>query len=172
MADVKILAPFILKWEGAISNDPDDAGGLTNKGITYETYKYYCNIKRIQHPTVEKFLDMTYLEWMNILKTLYWDRWKADYIDNQSIANILVDWVWASGKYGIIRPQRILGVEDDGDVGSITLNTLNNYNQKELFDLIKKDRLTYIDEICRIRPKNLKFKKGWINRVNNLKFSE
>jgi hypothetical protein len=31
------------------------------------------------------------------LKSLYWDKWKADQIKSQSVANILVDWVWASG---------------------------------------------------------------------------
>ena len=30
MADVKKLAPFILKWEGGFVNDPDDLGGATN----------------------------------------------------------------------------------------------------------------------------------------------
>ena len=28
MADVRKLAPFILKWEGGFVNDPDDLGGL------------------------------------------------------------------------------------------------------------------------------------------------
>lgn len=27
MADVRKLAPFILKWEGGFVNDPDDLGG-------------------------------------------------------------------------------------------------------------------------------------------------
>ena len=34
MADVKKLAPFILKWEGGFVNDPDDLGGATNMGVT------------------------------------------------------------------------------------------------------------------------------------------
>jgi len=35
------------------------------------------------------------------MKKNFWDKWKADLIKDQSIANILVDWVWGSGKYGI-----------------------------------------------------------------------
>ena len=31
MADVRKLAPFILKWEGGFVNDPDDLGGATNR---------------------------------------------------------------------------------------------------------------------------------------------
>ena len=33
MADVRKLAPFILKWEGGFVNDPDDLGGATNMGV-------------------------------------------------------------------------------------------------------------------------------------------
>ncbi len=39
MADVKILAPFILKWEGGFVDDPVDRGGATNKGVTIATWR-------------------------------------------------------------------------------------------------------------------------------------
>lgn len=39
MAKVEILLPFILKWEGGFVNDPADAGGATNKGVTIDTWR-------------------------------------------------------------------------------------------------------------------------------------
>ena len=51
---------------------------------------------------------------VSVLKQNYWNRWKADQIANQSVAEILVDWVWGSGKWGIVIPQRLLKVTDDG----------------------------------------------------------
>ena len=39
MADVNKLLPFILKWEGGFVNDPADAGGATNKGVTIATWR-------------------------------------------------------------------------------------------------------------------------------------
>jgi hypothetical protein len=39
MANVNSLLPFILKWEGGFVNDPDDAGGATNKGVTISTWR-------------------------------------------------------------------------------------------------------------------------------------
>lgn len=173
MADVRKLVPFILKWEGGFVNDPSDLGGATNKGVTFKTFKEYCKKKGRPTPTVSDLKNISEEDWTEIMKESYWDRWKADQIKNQSIANILVDWVWMSGAHGIKRPQKVLGVTADGIVGPNTLNALNNYpSQRELFDRIKKARYDFYDEICKKRPANKKFLKGWHNRLNGLTFSE
>ncbi len=170
MANVNKLAPWILKWEGGFVNDPDDLGGATNKGVTLSTYMQYCRKKGYPVPTVERLKNLSDREWTEILKTMYWDRWKADQIVDQSVANILVDWVWASGTHGIKRPQRILGVTVDGIVGNLTLAAVNARDAKELFFAIKSDRIKFIDEICKARPANEKFRRGWLNRINGLNF--
>ena len=172
MASINKLTPFILKWEGGFVNDPDDAGGATNKGVTIATYEAYCLRKGYPKPTVERLKNIPDSHWTEIIKTMYWDKWKADEIKNQSVANILVDWVWGSGKWGIIIPQRILGVEPDGIVGNVTLNALNKRDPQELFAAIKAARVNYIDDIIRKRPSNVKFRNGWINRLNDIKFEE
>ena len=97
MADVKKLAPFIQRWEGGFVDDPDDLGGATNMGVTIATYKVYRKRKGLSEPTVDYLNHLANNEWIDILKSLYWDKWKADQIKSQSVANILVDWVWASG---------------------------------------------------------------------------
>lgn len=133
MADVKKLAPFILKWEGGFVNDPDDLGGATNMGVTMATYKVYCKRKGRPEPAIDDLKHLSNDEWIDILKSLYWDKWKADQIKSQSVANILVDWVWASGNYGIKIPQELLGVTADGIVGKNTLAAVNNYPSLRLF---------------------------------------
>lgn len=170
MASVEKLVPFILKWEGGFVNDPDDLGGATNRGVTLVTYAQYCKKKGYPVPTVERLKNLSEREWTEILKTMYWDRWKADQIESQSVANILVDWVWASGNYGIKIPQKLIGVTVDGIVGPKTIDAVNSRNPRELFDLIKIARFDYIEDICRKRPSNNKFKRGWINRINDFVF--
>lgn len=170
MADVMKLVPFILKWEGGFVDDPDDLGGATNRGVTIGTYATYCKKKGYPAPTVERLKNLSEKDWAEILKTLYWDRWKADNIKSQSVANILVDWVWASGVNGIKIPQQVLGVTVDGIVGAKTLAALNARNPKELFEEIKEARVQFIEDICRKRPVNNKFKKGWLNRINSLQY--
>ena len=110
MANSSKLIPFILQWEGGFVNDPDDLGGATNKGITIGTFAEYKKRKGQKAPTVTDLKNISDAEWHDVFKSLYWDRWKADEIKSQSVANILVDWVWASGSHGIKRPQRLLGV--------------------------------------------------------------
>lgn len=172
MADVNKLAPFILKWEGGFVNDPADLGGATNKGVTIGTWKQVgydkdgdadIDVEDLKLITVNDMAD-------RVLKPHYWDRWKADQIKSQSIANILVDWVWASGIHGIKIPQQILGVSVDGNVGPKTIAALNARDPKALFAQIKQARINFIEDICRKRPANKKFRKGWINRLNAIQY--
>lgn len=170
MANSSKLVPFILQWEGGFVNDPDDLGGATNKGITIGTFAEYKKRKGQKAPTVTDLKNISGAEWHDVFKSLYWDRWKADEIKNQSVANILVDWVWASGSHGIKRPQRLLGVKADGIVGKQTIAALNAMDAATLFKMIKDDRAKFIDEICKARPKNEKFRKGWMNRINAIRY--
>lgn len=190
MASMEHFIPFLIKWEAGITkrngelnealykrakesgwaDDPDDSGGQTMIGVTMATYEEYCHRKGYPKPKTEGLMNLSYNDWKSILKVLYWDKWKADEIRNQSVAEILCDWVWASGVYGIKIPQRLLGVTMDGIVGSQTLTAVNSKNPRELFNRIKAARFEYIDEICRKRPVNNKFKKGWLNRINDVAF--
>ena len=171
MAKVEKLVPKILKWEGGFVNHPNDKGGATNKGITIGTYTYYRKVKGLPAPTVEELKNITTDEWMDILKTLYWDKWKADSINNQSIANLLVDWHWGSGVYGIKYPQQVLGVAADGIVGVKTLSAINDYpDQEELFQKLWNRRKQHFEDIVKRDPSQKVFLKGWMNRLNDYKF--
>lgn len=171
MAKIELLVPKILKWEGGFANHPNDKGGATNKGITIGTFTHYRKLKGLSQPSVEELKNISNEEWMDILKTLYWDKWKADQINNQSIANFLVDWVWASGVYGIKYPQQELGVVADGVVGSRTLTAVNEYpNQKELFQKLWDRRKQHFESIVQRNPSQKVFLKGWMNRLNDYKF--
>lgn len=170
MAQASRLAPFIKKWEGGFVNDPSDLGGATNKGITIGTYTLYRKSKGLPKPTVSDLKRITDEEWMDIFKSKYWDKFRADEIQSQSVADICVDWLWMSGSTAIKRVQKILGVKRDGIVGPKTLSAINSISPLPLFGMIKAERKRYYEEICRTRPANKKFLKGWINRLNDLQY--
>ena len=192
MANIEHFIPFLIKWEAGISkksnetneslfqrarktgwaDDPDDLGGQTMVGVTMATYEEYCRRKGYPKPTTGRLMDLSYNDWKSILKMLYWDRWNADEIRRQSIAEIVCDFVWASWAHGIKVPQDLVGVIPDGIVGPKTLAAVNSRNPRELFDQIKIARFDFIEDICRKHPANNKFKRGWMNRINDIKFEE
>lgn len=172
MADYKRLTPFILRWEGGYVDDPDDAGGATNRGVTIGTYTAYCERRGLPKPSKADVRRMPMAHWEEIFKTMYWDRWQADRIKSQSVANICVDWVWASGAWGIRRVQRLLGVREDGIVGEVTLASLNARDPRRLFAEIRADRYAFVEEIIRRRSQNAKFRKGWLRRINDIKYED
>lgn len=170
MAEIKILAPFILSFEGGFVNDKDDAGGATNKGVTIATWKKVGYDKNGDGDIdVQDLKLITDQEAVNaVLRPHYWNRWKADQIESQSLANILVDWVWGSGANGIKIPQRMLGVTMDGVVGPKTLAALNGTNHKDFFEAVKKEREAFFNRIVKAKPTQKKFLKGWLRRLNSI----
>lgn len=181
MANFSNLKRFILSFEGGYVNDPDDSGGETNKGITIKTWRGagFDTFKKIPvlqvgkkcYTNVTKSLyEMTDAQWELVFKKYYWDRWKADEIQNQSIANLLVDWVWASGVWGIKMPQTLLKVTQDGIVGPKTLNALNSQEPEQLFKRLVREREAYIERLILRSPKNKKFEKGWYRRLYSIQY--
>lgn len=169
MAKAELLKPFILKWEGGFVDDPLDRGGATNKGITIGTFRNFYG----KDATVEQLKHITDEQWLHIFKSGYWDKWKADDIENQSIADIVVDWAWASGTVTSIKQvQKILGVAVDGIVGNDTLTAINIAGQRSLFAKIYSRRIEFVENIVRRDPSQARFLKGWKNRINSLTFSE
>lgn len=188
MAKIDKFIPFIIYFETGISDktgvdlpnlyekarkkglayDPDDSGGLTMVGVTLNTYKEYCRKKGLAAVTADSLRNLKYEEWRDILKSMFWNRWQADTITSQSVAEMLVDWVWTSGSYGITIPQKALGVKADGVVGPKTLKAVNSHEPSALFALLRQERIAYTERICRSRLQNLKFRNGWLRRINSL----
>jgi lysozyme family protein len=171
MARVELFAPKILSFEGGFVDDPTDKGGATNMGVTLSTWKK-VGYDKDGDGDIDA-LDVRLLskqDAISVLKTEYWDRWRADQIVNQSVAEILVDWLWSSGKWGIVIPQRLLKVPQDGTVGIVTLHALNAANQRGLHAAIFRARESFIRDLVDNHPEQKKFLKGWMNRLNQFKF--
>ena len=113
MAKIELLAPKIAKWEGGFVKDKLDKGGATNMGITLATWKQTGFDKDGDGDIDEQDIKLLNSSDFKVILKKYWDKWQADKIVNQSVAEILVDWVWGSGKWGIVIPQRLLGVTSD-----------------------------------------------------------
>lgn len=166
MADKNKLIPIIKKWEGGYSDNPNDRGGATNSGVTLAVYQSVYGKSK----TKNDLKRMTSDQWDYIFTKLYWNKWKADEIKNQSIANILVDWVWMSG-YGTIKKiQSLFGLTADGIVGNKTISYINSHDQEDVFNKIWNRRKQFYESLVNNNPSQKVFLKGWMNRLNTFKF--
>ena len=173
MADVDKLVPHILKFEGGYVDDPDDLGGETNKGVTFKTYKLYKKKRGLPEPSLGDLIRLSDEEFKDILKTMYWNACKADFIESQSVANAIVDWAWHSGTATAVKEiQKVLEVTADGIIGNVTLAAINSRSPLPLFGAVQQARIAYLARICNARPANQKFMKGWISRVRSMFFSD
>lgn len=165
MANVEHYLPFLLKWEGGYTDDPADRGGATNRGVTLATY-------RRLHPkaSAEDLKKMTDDEWTYIVQRYFWARCEANAIRNQSVAEMLVDWLWMSGTAAIRNIQTVVGTIPDGVVGVRTLQAVNSREPEQLFEQLRKARLRHFNRIVQRNPSQLRFINGWRKRVNSMVF--
>ena len=170
MAQLEPLSQFILSWEGGFVNDPSDKGGATSHGVTIASWRAYGHDLDGDGDIDEDDVRLVSINDAveTVMRPHYWNPWRADEIKDQNIANICVDWGWASGVKNAVRSvQNLLGVKCDGKVGPVTLAAINAHpSHRTLFDDIKKARKAYIEAICRSRPVNRKFYRGWMRRLD------
>lgn len=171
MVKIEPLAKFILSFEGGFVNDPKDRGGATNKGVTIGTWRQQGYDKngdgRIDVSDLRLISDADATE---ILRRCYWRRCRADEIKDQSIANILVDWLWISGTPAVTITQALLGVKADGIMGKNTLAALNRQKPEALFSRLKARRKLYYERLVKSKPSQRRFLNGWLNRLDGIRY--
>lgn len=190
MASIEKLIPHILLWENSITTLPgetlrqtyerakakgvikkkSDLGGATLVGVTLTTFQEWRRSKGKPKPTEADLERLTYSEWLDIVRSLFWDKCKGDKIRSQSVANMFVDWVWHSGPLVIRKVQDIFSLVQDGIVGPKTLAALNAVPAKTVFDRIKAAREQYYRKIVANRQSQSVNLKGWLNRMNAIEF--
>lgn len=175
MSDFKKYFPILVEWEGsAFENVAGDNGGPTKYGIILSEW-----IAKGYDKNGDGIVDVNDLKLitandaMSIAKSHYWDRCKADDIENQSIANMLVDFSYNCGVgLAIMKIQQCVGVIADGVIGDKTITAINTEPQETLFNNLKAVRLKYYQDIVHNHPKQIKFLKGWNNRTQSFTFSK
>ena len=169
MAQFDKYVPKLRKWEGSIYvNDPDDAGGPTNSGVTLATFQQFYGADK----TASDLMRMTAEQWRNIMKTGFWDKCWGDMIKNQSVAEIFVDWCVNSGTGMIRKVQGMVGAKTDGIMGPRTLQAINSYDPRRLHFNIKSARAEMYASLVRNRSSNLKYYDGWMNRLIDFQYGK
>lgn len=151
----------LLVHEGGYTDHPDDPGGATNFGITLTDYKKYV------HPsgTAANLRVMSVITAKEIYRKKYWNAMNCDALP-AGVDYAVFDYGVNSGIGRAPKVlQRIVGVTDDGDIGSITLAAVRVRDPKELITAVCDERMTYL----RALPHWPTFGKGWGRRVTEVR---
>jgi lysozyme family protein len=168
MAEIDKYIPHLLLWEGTgFYNIPGDKGGYTKMGVTLNTFRQYYG----KDKTPEDLKNMSYKQFKYILYYEFWNPVKADQIENQSLATLIMDICYMSGRRTAIKKiQRCLGGLDvDGLVGPKTLRVLNQFPE-DSFNKIWNMRYKWFNAIVEKDPSQNKFLRGWLRRLNSVTY--
>lgn len=152
----KKLVPFILSWEtDKYTNNKKDKGGPTKYGITLATWRrvgYDKNGDGVLNEEDVKLLTKD--DFHRVFKQNFWNACKADKIQDQSVANMLVDFAYNSGvKRAATYLQLTLGITADGIIGNKTLFAINKSNGKRLFERFKKQEKIILRALPKVHRK-------------------
>ena len=148
---------LLLKHEGGYVNHPDDPGGRTNHGITQRVYEKFLG----EDVTEEEMKDMPLEDVFSIYKEDYWDRIRGDELPS-GVDLCVFDWAVNSGVSQASKAlQRVLGVLDDGIIGSRTVAaTCRKENQTVVVEAISQKREDFYRSLGTFDTLG----RGWLRR--------
>ncbi len=186
MANFKLAFGIVMGIEGGYANDKDDRGGETYKGISrnnFPDWKGWAIIDGHKNSPagfefmLETDIKLPYLV-EQFYKTEFWDVLALDHVLHQKIAIELFDTGVNMGTgVAAVFIQDSLNVNNnnaklypdvkvDAKIGPVTVGYLNKHPRPE--DILKTLNVMqgakYI-EICKRNPKQEKFYRGWLTRV-------
>lgn len=154
-----------LKFEGILSNDKYDSGGLTKFGISKRAYPK-LDIANLTIEDAEKIYERD-----------YWKACKCNEINSQVIAEQLFDIAVNCGTYaGAKLIQRAVnsvnikaGLKVDGKIGRLTIAAIAECDEKTLNNQLVDLRVAFYKEIVNRKATQEKFLKGWLIRAEKFR---
>ena len=151
-----------LGFEGGLSSDPLDKGGLTNFGVTQHAYDRFRRRNNLNSRPVTLISG---LEVMSIYRSDYWLTAHCDDLPDK-LAMCVFDAAVNHGPGKAIRLlQRALNVPVDGLFGPRTKKALDIADELTTIGRFLDLRQDFYDEIIEHDPSQVRFKRGWANRV-------
>ena len=172
-----LIQNLIFNHEGNISNNLNDFGGYTNKGITLSTFELHAQKDLGITPSLNNLKKLTNEQAEIIYKKHFWDPLKADNINSKSVAYTLYDFHVNAPSQAVQLMQKTVNslggkLIVDNKMGINTINAINKLDSHQLFDAYQKNRIDYYTQRVNTLPSQKVFLNGWLNRVNSIKFGD
>ena len=150
MARFDLAIEKTLKWEGGYSNDPADAGGETNWGISKRSYPD---------------LDIKSLTRDEAIAIYLRDYWRYGDIIDQPLSEKIFDMAVNLGPLQTHRLlQRTLGLPADGIFGPQTLAKVNACDPDALLLELRAITAEFYARLVLRNPSQERFLRGWMRR--------
>ncbi|MCW3806165.1 glycoside hydrolase family 108 protein [Plebeiibacterium marinum] len=176
----------VIKYEGYYANVTGDKGGETYMGVARNLHPDWDGWKpidayKLKFGESKRNTKIDIPELTELVKQFYkhkfYDKYNIGYIVCGSVQEIIFDWCVNSGYWGSCGTQKVLNrffdydLKLDGIIGKQTINAINSCPSEPLFNAIKSARVHYYNTIAQ-RGQNHKFLKGWLRRIDSIKFTK
>ena len=159
MANFGAAIGTVLAHEGGYVNDPHDAGGETNFGISKRSYPQ-VDIGTLTREGAEA-----------IYRRDWWDRHRYGEIDDQGVATKVFD---LAVNMGPTQAHKILQralcrsgqrVKVDGILGPATMGCVNQASPATLLDALRSEAAAFYMQLVNRKPSQARFLNGWMRRA-------
>lgn len=189
MGNFQKIHAFVRKWEGGLSDDVDDAGGVTKYGVSLAFLSDLFKRKpqmlstmgiRPLPPSRTSIVNLTEEQGEKLFKSEFWDSLRLDH-KPAGAQWFLYDTGVNCGVGRAVRfVQHAINVQaretlhrgdvlkEDGAFGPLTDKAIDEWSGSALWTLCITLRKEFYRNLAESKPTQKKFLKGWLNRVNDL----
>jgi lysozyme family protein len=153
--------PLVLVHEGGFVDDPRDAGGATNKGVTLDVFRRFFGASE----TVSDLRAITDAQVEHIYKTGYWDPCRCNDLPN-GVDYVVFDQAVNSGPGRSAKwLQAAVGVLANGSIGPQTITATSQRPPAEVINAMCDARLAFLRQLDTWTT----FGRGWQTRVEGVR---
>lgn len=152
----------VLAKEGGYSDDPDDRGGATYRGVTYRLYQAYCRIQG-NVPSAIKHRSLTEDQVRDIYMEMFVTRYKIDKFNSDWVKEAMFSSTILHGPYytGVMAQQAAGNLIVDGVIGTKSISRINFLPPVAFVNSFSCLRILFTDKIAVGDTSQKKFLVGW-----------
>ena len=179
MATFESAIPVILEHEGGFVNHPNDPGGATNFGISLRFLADYPEVGDFDQDgdvDVEDIANMTVEQAMLVYRMFWWDKFRYDRINDQTIATKVFDF---SVNMGASRAHKLLqsalnkafglDLTVDGILGNASISAINvcqdGDEEQVLLEAYCMEAWGFYQRLIANNSRFKVFERGWKKRA-------
>lgn len=167
-------AAHVLKVEGGYVDDPDDAGGATNWGISLRFVKASgvdLDVDGDGDIDADDMKKLTKKQALKVYKAHFWDGKGYPLMKHASVATKCFDMAVNMGPRQanklIQRAANSCGenLVVDGVIGPASIASINWIDEGSMMNALRKEQANFYIRLVERKPSQKKFLKGWLNRA-------